>query len=244
MRAAGATHRSTAPGPWTAWLHAGYNRAGPWTKWKQVMSTTADQLPPATPVSRTGEPTWEIARFYPRQGDWTEGAFLTLKAERGIELVNGHLEFLPMPTKLHQVILMFLLRELDSFVARGPGGLVLPAGFRVRVGPARFREPDVVYFAPEHLAWCREDFGEGADLVMEIVSADNPSRDLTDKRNDYAHAGIREYWIADPRDSSISVLKLEGDHYVHHTAGKPGQTVASALLPGFSVDVAKAFTLP
>ena len=71
---------------------------------------------------------------------------------------------------------------------------------------------------------------------------DDPDRDLVTKRAEYAKAGIREYWIADPRSSTITILKLENGIYVEHTVGRAGQSVSSALLAGFTVDVAAVFT--
>ena len=38
----------------------------------------------------------------------------------------------------------------------------------------------------------------GADLVIEVVSPDDPDLDLVVKRQEYAQAGIPEYWIVDP----------------------------------------------
>ena len=52
--------------------------------------------------------------------------------------------------------------------------------------------------------------------MVEVVSPDDPGRDLVEKRADYAEAGIAEYWIADPRDQTIRVLTLQDGAYVEH----------------------------
>ncbi len=86
--------------------------------------------------------------------------------------------------------------------------------------------------------------GTGADLVAEVVSPDNPGRDLVEKRIDYAEAGIPEYWIADPRDETITVLSLWEDAYVEHGVFVRGDTATSPLLEGFAVDVTAVFDAP
>jgi Uma2 family endonuclease len=43
---------------------------------------------------------------------------------------------------------------------------------------------------------------------MEVVSPDDPGRDLETKRREYAQARIPEYWIIDPRTNEILVLTL------------------------------------
>ena len=81
----------------------------------------------------------------------------------------------------------------------------------------------------------------GADLVLEVVSEDNPQRDYAIKRRDYAEAGIPEYWIVDGQQQTVSVLPLQDGAYVEHGVFGVGAAVASALLPGFAVDVADLF---
>ena len=84
--------------------------------------------------------------------------------------------------------------------------------------------------------------GRGADLVMEVVSAGDEARrrDLTQKREEYAQAGIPEYWIVDPELGQITVLTLEDQIYVVHGEFKRGDRATSKLLPGFAVDVTSA----
>ena len=81
----------------------------------------------------------------------------------------------------------------------------------------------------------------GADLVVEIVSSDNPERDTREKRADYAEAGIPEYWIVKPEDETIMVLRLEGEQYAEHGVFRRGDTATSALLAGFTLSVNDVF---
>ena len=87
-----------------------------------------------------------------------------------------------------------------------------------------------------------EEYWEGADLVMEVVSPgdEDRRRDLKTKREEYAQAGIPEYWIIDPELERITVLTLEGQTYVVHGEFSRGEQATSKLLPGFAVDVTAA----
>ncbi|MDW8212510.1 MAG: Uma2 family endonuclease [Roseiflexaceae bacterium] len=80
-----------------------------------------------------------------------------------------------------------------------------------------------------------------ADLVVEIVSPDNPERDTVEKPRDYAQAGIPEYWIVNPLDETITVLVLEDDAYRTFGAFRRGEQAASRLLDGFAVSVDEVF---
>ena len=187
-------------------------------------------------VSRRGEPVWELALRYPRQGDWTERDYLAAELEGMVELVDGCLEFLPMPTILHQLLVMFLSDQLRQFL---PGrGQIVVAPCPIRIGRDHLREPDVVYLAPGRAKDLRA-IPDGADLVMEVLSPGlrNRERDQTEKRNDYASAGIAEYWIVDPEAATVTVLALENGAYREHGVFGAGTQATSVLLPGFAVDV-------
>ena len=77
----------------------------------------------------------------------------------------------------------------------------------------------------------------GADLVVEVISEDDPERDLVTKRLEYAQAGIPEYWIVDQRNDAITVLHLEGQTYQIHGQFVAGDVAASATLAQMSVSV-------
>jgi Uma2 family endonuclease len=194
-------------------------------------------------VSRKGEPTWEIAHLFPLQGTWSEDEYLALDTNHLIEFSNGFLEVLPMPTTSHQRLAAFLYGLLLAFASPEDIGMVLFAPLRIRVSSGKFREPDVVFMLREHEERIGEEFWEGADLVIEVVSkgAENRERDLNKKRTDYARGGISEYWIVDPQEERITVLRLHGKEYVVHGEFAKGMTATSHLLPGFAVDVTKAF---
>ena len=80
--------------------------------------------------------------------------------------------------------------------------------------------------------------------MVEVVSPDDPDRDLVEKRADYAEARIPEYWIVDPRDETITVLALEGGAYVEHGVFAAGDSAGSRLLQGFAADVTTVFDAP
>ena len=197
--------------------------------------------PKTLPNHESGEPTWEVAHLFPPQGGWTDGDYLTLKGNRLVELSDGVLEVLPMPTQAHQLIVMFLSRALFDFVSAANLGKVLIAPLPIRLWRDKFRQPDVVFMLREHAARRNNEFWDGADLVMEVVSPDDRRRDLEIKRQEYARAHIPEYWIVDPQRSTVTVLRLDGSEYRVHAESTIGGVVASALLTGFSVKVGDVF---
>jgi Uma2 family endonuclease len=189
-----------------------------------------------------GEPTWDVARLFPTQGSWTEQDYLDLNTSQLVEFSHGFVEFLPMPTILHQRILKFLFNALQAFVTVQNLGEVLFMGVRVQLWAGKYREPDVVFLRADHADRVTEDYWKGADLVMEVVSdgEENRVRDLVAKRDEYARAGISEYWIVDPELGQITVLALDGKSYAVHGEFSRGQQATSKLLPGFVVDVTSA----
>jgi len=198
-------------------------------------------VPPGQDMPGQAEPTWEVAFVYPRRGDWTEEDYLLLPTNHLVELSNGCLEVLPMPTPRHQTTVVFLLRQLLEFVEPRGLGEALVAPMPVRLWSGKFREPDVIFMRSGNAVRIERECWNGADLVMEVISPNDPARDLEIKRQEYAEAGIPEYWIVDPERGVITVLRLQDKKYTLHGEYRSGQQAESALLPGFRVDVGKVF---
>ncbi len=203
------------------------------------MSVGEDQLlAPPPGMSVPGQPTWEVAYLFPPQGAWEESECLALGTNWLIEFSDGKLEVLPPPNTSHQLRVDFLGDLLKTFIRDHRDGRVLFAPLPVRLGVGRYREPDIVYLSGTRVRQS-EDYPEGADLVVEVVSEDTANRDLITKRAEYAAAGISEYWIVDPQQETITILVLEetGNEYgVHGTFPRDSQAT-SRLLDGFYVAV-------
>jgi Uma2 family endonuclease len=188
-----------------------------------------------------GEPVWEIARLFPVQGEWTAEEYLALDTNHFVEFSDGYLEFLPMPTVAHQLILLFLCRTLWDFVTVRRLGEVILSPLPVELWPEKFREPDVMFVATAKTPPSTATHLYCVDLVMEVISPENPTHDYQTKRTEYAQAGIPEYWIIDPQQNLVTVFVLRGKDYQVQQVCTPGMQVASVLLAGFELSVADIF---
>ena len=176
----------------------------------------------------------------------TDEEYERLVTEFSAELVDGRLDYLPMPRSVHSAIVRFLYRTLDGYlVARHPRAALDTQHVRLRIRPSRARETDLMTLLggtadPRH----GPEEWAGADLAIEVVSLDDPDRDYAEKRADYAEAGVREYWIVDcrertdddPRGRTVRVLTLENGEY-REAVFEEGELARSPLLAGFAVDV-------
>jgi Uma2 family endonuclease len=177
-----------------------------------------------------------------RQGSWTEEEYLSLTdhTTRLVEFTDGFLELLPMPTDYHQAIVQLLLYAFDGFM-KPLGGKVRIAPLRLRIGKSKFREPDLLLLLSASDRRRQNRFWTGADLVVEVVSPDKPERDLVSKRQDYAAAGVREYWIVNPSNETIVVLVLNKKRYRRLGSFARGGVARSSLLQGFQLGVDQVF---
>jgi len=194
-------------------------------------------------ATQRSEPEYErtLLDLLPAQGRWDDDAYLWLteRTARLLELADGRIEVLPMPTDEHQGILQTLFLALLEY-ARAHDGKVHFAPLRLRIRAGKFREPDLLLLRDAADPRRGNRFWSGADLVLEVVSPDGMERDLTDKVFDYAEAGVPEYWIVEPAAGTITVLRLNGDRYATHGVFGRSATATAATLPGFAISVGTA----
>jgi len=183
-----------------------------------------------------------LLRVLPEQGQWSDEDYLwiTDHTNQLIEVTDGYLEVLPAPTDRHQTLLLFVYAAILEW-ARGQGGKVLLAPLRLKIRDRKFREPDLLMLLQAQDPRRSDRYWSGADLVVEVVSPDKPSRDFVDKREDYAEAAIPEYWIIDPVSEAVSVFRLEAGEYVEQGPFARGQQLQSPLCPGLTFSVTELF---
>jgi Uma2 family endonuclease len=194
-----------------------------------------------------GDYVWEVATLFSEQGEWSEEEYLNLTdgTNRRIEYTDGRLEFLPMPTEIHESLVQFLFLALHEFVEKRGLGKVHWTGIRLRIRARKFRFPDVIFLHKDHFHARHNRAWDGADLIMEVVSEDpkDRQRDYEEKLIAYAEAKVAEYWIVDYEKQVVLVHRLDGHQYTVHGEFMRGQQATSSLLDGFGVDVEGLFAV-
>jgi Uma2 family endonuclease len=75
--------------------------------------------------------------------------------------------------------------------------------------------------------------------VIEVLSESTRSVDRTEKRLEYAQRGIVEYWLIDPKNSSIMVLLLENNSYIEVGIFQGVTPIVSPTFPGLKLTAAQ-----
>lgn len=157
------------------------------------------------------------------------------------ELWDGELIMAPMPSYYHQEIALRFYRLLDEWVRPRKLGKVMGLPIDMVLSPHNAPQPDVSFIAKERLHIIQRSLMGPADLVAEIISPGGRTRDRINKRDLYEQYGVQEYWIIDPEARTVEVLFREEGQYVLAVRAARGETVASRLLSGFTVDVDRLF---
>ena len=128
------------------------------------------------------------------------------------ELIDGEIHFMAGPSANHQAISVFLTAEISTFL-RGKTCRCFTAPFDVYLQHEDEDTPNIVQ--PDLMVICDRDKITkkgciGAPTwIIEIVSPSTARRDYLTKLNLYAEYGIKEYWIVNPMNETVTVYHLE-----------------------------------
>ena len=196
---------------------------------------------PFTPqtYSPTAQTEQELAYELLSEQVWSEEAYLVFSEafNRPMELSNGRLVILPMPTLKHQTILLEFATLAKNWLKQNEAGKIAIAPHPIRLWPGKYREPDIMVWVTAHLDRMGERESGPPDLTVEIISPSNEPHDTETKFREYAQAGIPEYWIINPQARRVSVYTLDGRSYKLSGQFNSGDRARSTLLNGFELAV-------
>jgi len=167
-----------------------------------------------------------------------EDLLRTPRDGRKYELVDGQIRGSPAGSRHGRVCVRLVLR-LGAFVEKAQLGYVFDSSTGFRLPGGNVRVPDVSFvargrFRDEHVP---EGFGELApDLVVEVLSPEDRSREILDKVGDYLQAGVPLVWVIDPKRRTAAVYRSLTDV---RTLGPDDALDGEDVVPGFRCALAE-----
>lgn len=127
------------------------------------------------------------------------------------EVFDGQIYYIASPSQNDQIISMELSTFINTYLKNKKGTCrVFHAPFDVKLSehPLTIVQPDLMIVCDK--TKLDEKRCNGApDFIIEIVSPSNPADDYIRKLYYYKNAGVREYWIVDPRRKLVTVNYFE-----------------------------------
>jgi Uma2 family endonuclease len=157
------------------------------------------------------------------------------------EVVEGTATLMPPLHIPHQLLTFNLSRLLDDELQKlGCGCVVSAVTVFIPRPPRAFgiqcRTPDVIVYRDEPLHYF--EAGEPPDLVIEILSTPRGNVERTEKLDDYALAGIGEYWIVNPFQRTVEIYRLVDGVYPDPEIISAG-TISPRAFPGLEIEIAQ-----
>jgi Uma2 family endonuclease len=180
----------------------------------------------------------------------TYADYLTWSRSHGDELINGtaYVREPPAPSRSHQGIVLELGRQAANAL-EDKSCRVYVAPFDVRLPKSTEEDdqvdtvvqPDVLIVSDLRKLDARGMRG-APDWVAEVLSPGTASHDQTVKLSAYERAGVREVWLIDPVDRTLTIYQLEAGYYGRATILElEGRTQLTAV-PGVTIDWARVLT--
>lgn len=154
------------------------------------------------------------------------------------EYIDGEIIMAPAPTVLHQLVKGNIYAALRAFVEGTGTGWIFDAPLDVVMPTGEVIRPDVFFLNARQTARVRraKRVGEVPPFLVEILSPGSVRHDTVRKREVYEKNGVREYWIVDVDERTVSQLVLRKKHYALTELGE-ADTVRGAVLAGFEMRV-------
>jgi Uma2 family endonuclease len=167
--------------------------------------------------------------------------FMKLPEGTLAELIDGEIFMSAAPRMPHQGVILNLAFAFKAFADRGRSGRVVLSPMDVHLPTGDIVEPDLIFVRQENIAIIQDWVRGAPDLLVEVLSPSHPERDLIVKRDLYARNGVGEYWIVDPADRSVQILRLVLGRYEPAGYRRGNQTLGTVFMPGFELAVEKLF---
>jgi len=167
-----------------------------------------------------------------------------LKVGERYELIHGEAFAMAGPNTRHQAISGEIFFQLYDYL-RGKPCQAFSAPFDVRLfyeegeGDDTVVQPDIMVVCDKNKIG-PEGIRGAPDLTIEILSPSNTAIEMAEKRCLYQDAGVREYWVVDPKNNKVAVYNFQSDD-VFTKIYRATDTVPVGIFPDFGIALEQVF---
>ena len=174
-------------------------------------------------------------------------------ADGNYEWNNGYLEEIPMASVIKFRMYVWFLELLKDYLHVYDMGLLtgLEIGFRLQLAQNRIviRKPDLGVVLRNNPVQLNDDdrtYKGIFDICIESLSDSTPAeieRDTVHKKDEYAQAGVPEYYILDDTGKETVFYSLNSSG-IYVPIQPVNGIIQSTIMPGFQFRVADLYSLP
>lgn len=157
------------------------------------------------------------------------------------ELIDGKLYDMAPPNTKHQRLVRKFTYEIERYIRQHDGKCeVFPAPFAVflNADDHNYVEPDISVICNKNKISDKGCHG-APDWIIEIVSESSRRMDYAIKLFKYRSAGVREYWIVDPKKQRTTVYTF--DHDMMYEYSFDDEIPVEIYEGGFSIKIGQEF---
>ncbi|MCR5338139.1 MAG: Uma2 family endonuclease [Lachnospiraceae bacterium] len=190
----------------------------------QYMEGSSAELLPTTYTDKNAEPDTKLgtgsntdsSKRFPDKTDgrYTLDDYYALPDDVRVELIDGVFYDMASPRLVHQAILSELNYQFMSAIKKNKGNCKVyqsPCDVQLDCDNKTMLQPDLFII-------CNKDQqGDGRCIIgapafiIEILSPSSRSHDMVLKLNKYKNAGVKEYWIVDPKYRKVYCYDFTND---------------------------------
>lgn len=182
---------------------------------------------------------------------YTYADYLKWQFQERLELIKGYIyKMSPAPSSRHQTAVMNISGMIWTQLKDSPCR-VFPAPFDVRlpIEDKKSNQDITTVLQPDVCVVCdlsKVDEGGclGApDLVFEVLSPGNSTREMAQKFTAYEESGVREYWVVSPEYGHVDIFLLnESGKFVGQQPKVNGEVLRSTIFANLSINLSEVFT--
>ena len=152
---------------------------------------------------------------YNARKQYTIEDYFALPDDQRVELIDGVFYDMTAQTTVHQSICGFIHNRFLDHILKNKGPcypFISPVDVQLDCDDKTMVQPDVLIVCDRDK--CKKGRIYGApDLIAEVLSPATRRKDISLKLYKYMNAGVREYWIIDPKSKKVLQYDLEHDEF-------------------------------